>query len=163
MNRGIKTDLLSVAAGWVMIILIAGFCVRLADMIISGRTAYFFTASAESYMFWLEIIIGTILPVIILSRNRNKNLNLYISSILVISGFIMNRFNVSITGLARSSGADYFPSLDEITITLMLIVIAMFVFKKAAEFLPVFETDKPIPQKIIKDRKLKENKIILSE
>ena len=163
LDREIRTDLLSKAAGWVMIILIVEFFVRFTDLFVSGRAANLFYASYETYMFWLEIIVGVFLPVVLLSKNRGHKIVVYLSSVLVICGFILNRFNVSITGLEKSAGTSYFPSFDEISITMMLIVIAMFVFKKAAEFLPVFEQSRNLQQNPDAARKVNENKIILSE
>ncbi len=163
LGKSIRTDLLSRTAKWVMIILIAEFVVRMSDIIISGRAAYIFSSSYETYMFWLEMIVGIFIPIVLLSKKRGDKLILYLSSILVICGFILNRFNVSITGVERSAGASYFPSFDEISITMMLLVLAMFVFKKAAEYLPVFEPDKFSPRVPDTERKLHENKIILSE
>ena len=63
---------------------------------------------------------------------------LYIISICVISGFILNRMNVCITGFIESSGYNYFPSIDEISITLMLVVLALTAFRVVAKNFPVF-------------------------
>ena len=68
---------------------------------------------------------------------------IYLASICVISGLILNRLNVSITGLASSSGVNYFPSFDEISITMMLVVIAIFAFRLIAKNFAVFVSDEP--------------------
>jgi c(7)-type cytochrome triheme protein len=51
----------------------------------------------------------------------------------------MNRLNVSITGMERSSGVSYAPSLTEVSITLMIVAIGFAVFTLAAKYLPVFQ------------------------
>jgi hypothetical protein len=53
-------------------------------------------------------------------------------------GFLMNRLNVSITSLAAMSKVSYFPSINEISVTLMLCVIGMWTFKLIIENFPVF-------------------------
>ena len=53
----------------------------------------------------------------------------------------MNRINVSITSLAAMSTASYFPSLTEISVTLMLVVVGMWAFKLIIENFPVFSEE----------------------
>ena len=91
----------------------------------------------------MEIIIGTIIPIYLLGfgNYRNDKKWLFITSIFVLSGFILNRLNVCVTGLIKSSGYNYFPSFDEISITLMLVVFAVIAFRTVAKYFPVFESD----------------------
>ena len=53
-------------------------------------------------------------------------------------GIIMNRLNVSITGMERSSGVSYLPSLTEVSVTLMIVGAGFALFTLAARYLPVF-------------------------
>ena len=73
---------------------------------------------------------------------------LFIASGMVISGFILNRMNVCITGMAASSGVKYFPSVEEIAITFMLLVIALLAFRFVVRNFRVFE-DEEIPIRLI--------------
>ena len=63
---------------------------------------------------------------------------LYFASIFTISGFILNRMNVCVTSLVRSSGRLYRPSFEEISITLFLLLVAMVAFKLVVENFRVF-------------------------
>ncbi|MFA6977969.1 MAG: Ni/Fe-hydrogenase cytochrome b subunit [Ignavibacteriaceae bacterium] len=163
-HTGLKMDILSGAAFVVLIVLIIGFHLKIYDFIGTGKLDYLTILSTETYLFYLEIIVGTIIPICLLSQKkfRDDKKWLYISSISVISGLILNRLNVSVTGLAASSGVNYFPSFDEISITLMLVVLAVFAFRLVVKNFPVFideeENDEPLQEKS-KQR----NKIILSE
>jgi c(7)-type cytochrome triheme protein len=58
---------------------------------------------------------------------------------------VMNRLNVSITGMERSSGVSYAPSLTEVSVTLMIVGIGFTLFTLAAKYLPVFQhaTEEP--------------------
>ncbi len=87
---------------------------------------------------------------------------LYIISICVISGLILNRLNVSITGLAASSGVNYFPSFDEISITMMLVVLAIFAFRLIAKNFAVFVSEESEHSDNEKSA-VKSKQIILSE
>ena len=102
-NKGIKMDILSGAAFAVLIDLIIGFSLKAFDFISSGKLGILIVPSKETYLFYLEILIGTFIPVFLLSQKkvRQDRKWLYISTIFVISGFILNRFNVSTTGLER--------------------------------------------------------------
>ena len=148
-NTGLQMDVLSGAAFAVLIALIAGFLLKIYDFVENGKLIYLTIFSTETYLFYLEIILGTILPIYVLSfrKFREDKKWLYIISIFVISGLILNRLNVSITGLAASSGVNYFPSFDEISITMMLVVLALFAFRLIAKYFPLFvneESEDPV-------------------
>jgi Ni/Fe-hydrogenase subunit HybB-like protein len=142
-NHGLKMDILSVLGKIIFYVLIVGFVVKMADMIITGKLPYFFIPRTETYMFYTELIIGTFVPLYFLSQKkyRENRLLLYIASILVISGVVLNRMNVAITGMTASSKTAYFPSFNEVSITLMLVVAGMFAFKKIVENFPVFSDE----------------------
>ncbi len=139
-NTELKINVLSGAAFVVLITLIVGFSLKIYDFIINDKLIYLTIPSTETYLFYLEIIIGTIIPITLLSQKKYREDKkwLYLISVSVISGLILNRLNVSITGLAASSGVNYFPSFDEISITMMLVVLAIFTFRTIAKHFPVF-------------------------
>ncbi|MFA7228224.1 MAG: Ni/Fe-hydrogenase cytochrome b subunit [Melioribacteraceae bacterium] len=153
-NTGINLNVLSGAAFVVLIALSAGLLLKLYDFIDTGKLVYLTIPSTETYLFYLEIVLGTIVPIFLLSsrKYREDKKWLYIISVCVISGLILNRLNVSITGLAASSGVNYFPSFDEISITMMLVVLAIFAFRLIAENFPVFErqvSERPAPEPLL--------------
>jgi Ni/Fe-hydrogenase subunit HybB-like protein len=162
-NKGIKMNILSGAAFAVLIDLIISFSLKVFDFVYSGKLGLLSVPSKETYMFYLEILIGTFVPVFLLSQKkvREDRKWLYISTIFVISGFILNRFNVSITGLEKSAGFSYFPSFDEISITTMLVVLAMFAFRVVVKNFPVFEDDTPVQAE--QKNVLETKQIIVSE
>lgn len=146
----LRLKILSELSLVVLYVLIVEFLLKLIDLIYSDNLAYLFTDSMETWLFYLEIIIGTFIPIIILSNknNRENKWMLFIASGMVISGFILNRMNVCITGMAASSGVKYFPSIEEIAITFMLLVIALLVFRFVVRNFRVFE-DEEIPIRLI--------------
>jgi Ni/Fe-hydrogenase subunit HybB-like protein len=103
-----------------------------------------FAGTAEANMYLLEIIVGIILPLVILAGRKKKTESvngLVLGHILVIVGVLINRFNVSVSGLygfQSSTGSSYFPSLIEIMITLALAALGIFVFKLTAKYLALF-------------------------
>jgi Ni/Fe-hydrogenase subunit HybB-like protein len=100
--------------------------------------------SLEAGMFWLETALLAVPVLLVLpERVRSNPQALFASSAMVVGGFLVNRLNVSTTGLAASSGAGYFPSWMEISVTLMIVVIGLWVFSMAVRHLPVFQPAAP--------------------
>ncbi|MDP4172785.1 MAG: Ni/Fe-hydrogenase cytochrome b subunit [Bacteroidota bacterium] len=161
-NLGLRLDILSGLAKIVLYVLIIGFLVRITDMIITGKTPFLFLPRTETYMFYAEVIVGTFIPVYLLSqaKYRKSRMWLYVISIFTLSGFVLNRINVAVTGLVASSKTSYFPSFDEISITMMLVVLGMWAFKLVSTKFPVF-----VELENLKEEKLPEDsrEMILSE
>ena len=163
-NTGLKMNILSGASFVVLIALIAGLLLKIYDFVSNDKLIYLTIPSMETSLFYLEIIIGTIVPIYLLSykKFREDKKWLYIISICVISGLILNRLNVSITGLVASSGINYFPSFDEISITMMLVVLAIFAFRLIAKNFSVFLIEES-EEKGSNNSANKSKQIILSE
>jgi Ni/Fe-hydrogenase subunit HybB-like protein len=163
-NTGLKMNILSGASFVVLIALIAGLLLKIYDFASNDKLIYLTIPSMETSLFYLEIIIGTIVPIYLLSYKqfREDKKWLYIISICVISGLILNRLNVSITGLVASSGINYFPSFDEISVTMMLVVLAIFAFRLIAKNFSVFLIEES-EEKESNNSANKSKQIILSE
>ena len=163
-NTGLKMNILSGASFVVLIALITGLLLKIYDFVSNDKLIYLTIPSMETSLFYLEIIIGTIVPIYLLSykKFREDKKWLYIISICVISGLILNRLNVSITGLVASSGINYFPSFDEISITMMLVVLAIFAFRLIAKNFSVFLIEES-EEKESNNSANKSKQIILSE
>ncbi len=102
-----------------------------------------FNGTMEADMYLLEMSIGVIIPLcLLLIKSIRENItSIFYVNILVISGVLLNRLNVSIFGVYRAAsarGAGYFPSWMEIVVTLAFISFAIFGFKVAAKYLRVF-------------------------
>jgi Ni/Fe-hydrogenase subunit HybB-like protein len=140
-NHKLNLSLLSSISKVTLVMLIINIIVKSIDFIISGKLGYLFNISNEFYMFYLEIFIGTIIPVILLSfrKFRENRMWLYIISVFIIVGFLLNRLNVSLTSLTALANYSYFPSIYEISITMMIVVIGMWVFGLITKNFPVFE------------------------
>jgi Ni/Fe-hydrogenase subunit HybB-like protein len=62
----------------------------------------------------------------------------FTAALLIVLGFILNRMNVSITSLERYTNAGYFPTWQEISVSLMVIALGFAAFRLAVKYLPVF-------------------------
>lgn len=142
-NHGLKLNLLSACAFISFVFILINFTLKILYMSTAGKLPLLLVPSPATYLFYLEILVGTIVPGIFLSSRklRENRKYLYFSSVFIISGFLLNRLNVSVTSLAAMTKASYFPSISEISVTLMLCTIGMWVFKLAIENLPVFSEE----------------------
>ena len=64
--------------------------------------------------------------------------------------------NVSITGMARSSGVAYFPTWMEMAVTAFIVAVGFVVFALAVRYLPIFKS----AEDEVKAEKAKEGRTI---
>jgi Ni/Fe-hydrogenase subunit HybB-like protein len=91
-------------------------------------------------MFLLEMILGVALPVCLLSFQtiRHSERGLVVGAFLAVLGFVVNRLNVSLTGMEAAAGVAYLPSFMEVTVSVGLVAVGFAAFAVAARRLPVF-------------------------
>jgi Ni/Fe-hydrogenase subunit HybB-like protein len=139
LGRGLELPLLQSIGKALFVALGVYGAVRLGDLANRGVLGQAFSGGRESLFFQLELAIGVILPMALLAvpavrRNAGR---LYGAALLVVAGFIVDRLNVSITGLEGAQGAQYVPSAAEGIITIMLVAIGVAAFGLAVRFLPI--------------------------
>jgi Ni/Fe-hydrogenase subunit HybB-like protein len=113
---------------------------RFEDLHDRGVLTLLFQPRYETYLFWLEVVLGQLLPIVLLliPRVRRNANGLYLSSVLVVLGFITNRLNVSITGMEAWAGFRYIPKWTEMAVTAMIIATGFAVFGLATKYLRIF-------------------------
>ncbi|MGD8780238.1 MAG: Ni/Fe-hydrogenase cytochrome b subunit [Ignavibacteria bacterium] len=154
-GHGLNINLLSRVAKIAYVFLIITVLAKFIDLTLENKLGYLFLNLPETYFFWGEIFIGFIIPIALLSRRevRESRFWLYITSIFVIAGFLFNRLNVSITSLMRSSGVEYFPSIYEIGITMMLVTVGIWLFSLLSNYFPVFEHEEEVHRELNEEYK----------
>jgi Ni/Fe-hydrogenase subunit HybB-like protein len=148
LGRGLEMPLLASVGKAVFAALGVYAAVRLSDMARRGVLGEIFSGSREAGFFQLEMVIGVILPMALLTFRavRRNSGRLYGAALLVVAGFVVNRLNVSITGLEGAQGGHYVPALGEAIITLMLVGLGMAAFGLAVRFLPIMsKVEEPEP------------------
>jgi Ni/Fe-hydrogenase subunit HybB-like protein len=116
---------------------------RLQDLWRRGALVHLREPSTETVLFVLEIGLGLLVPLFLLlpRRVREDREGLFAAAVLVITGFLLNRLNVSITGLEYSAHAHYFPKWTEVAVTLSMVGIGFVCFALAVRYLNVFEAE----------------------
>jgi len=142
-KRGLELDQLRGLARVTVVVLAVYLVLRINDLIMQGHFGLIFVFNQEAVLFWGEICLGVILPMILFAirKVRTNKHGLFFAALLTIMGFVLNRLNVAVTGLQRSSGTHYFPSWMELVVTMMLIGIGFLAFALAAKYLNVFSKE----------------------
>lgn len=139
---GRETELpLLVGLGKGMVAVLALYGVlRVEDLARRGTLRLLREPSTETVLFVLEAALGLVIPLALLvfRRLRESREGLFAAAILVIVGFILNRLNVSISGMAASSGTHYFPKWTEVSVTLSLVAVGFLCFAWAVRYFNVF-------------------------
>ncbi|MBI4547572.1 MAG: Ni/Fe-hydrogenase cytochrome b subunit [Ignavibacteriae bacterium] len=151
-KKGLELHLLADIARASVVILAAYLTMKIMDLIDRSTISLLFLPRMETYLYWLEIVVGVVAPLFLLSllKVRQYHNGLFFSAVMIILGFILNRMNISITGMEAWAGLSYFPTWMEITVTMAIVTVGFIIFRLAAKYLPLFtheyetQTLKPI-------------------
>jgi Ni/Fe-hydrogenase subunit HybB-like protein len=144
-GRRLELPLLSDLGKVIVWVLSIFLVLRVQDLMHRGVVSLALGNNYEARLFQAEIILGVIAPIIFLAipKIRQNQLGLFVSSLMVITGFIFNRLNVSITGMERAAGFSYMPSLSEAAVTLSIVGIGCLIFALAVRYLDIFPEASP--------------------
>jgi Ni/Fe-hydrogenase subunit HybB-like protein len=153
-KRGLELPLLADVGKIAVVALAVYATIRLVDLMSRGVLSLVLVPRTETYLWWAEIGLGVLLPMVLLRfrRMRENPATLFFGAVCVILGFVLNRMNVSITGMEASAGVRYFPSWIEIMVTFSIVTAGFIVFGAAARHLPVFVHAEPEPEPIVRER-----------
>jgi Ni/Fe-hydrogenase subunit HybB-like protein len=139
-KRRLEMHVLTEVGRAVLVILAVYLVLKTKDLYNRDALGLMFDGSNEGNMFLLEMGLGVVAPLFLLGmrKMRESQGGLFIASLMVIFGFVVNRLNVSITGMLASSGVSYFPSFMEIGATVFLVALGFAAFGAAVKYLPIF-------------------------
>jgi Ni/Fe-hydrogenase subunit HybB-like protein len=153
-HRGLEIHLLEKLARAIPIVLAVYLIVRFTQLALAGDLQYIFNSGLMSILFWTEIIIGSITPLILFSikKIRQSPRGLLTSSIILLVGMILDRFDVSWLAVKHPDpmtyipnlmafNAHYIPSLPEISISIGIFSAGILAFGLIAKYLPLFEEE----------------------
>lgn len=145
-KRGLELHLLSEISRVSVVMLAVYLAMKIVDLLSNSNISLVFKPRIETYLYWMEIVVGVVVPIVLFSfeRIRTSSRGLFIGALFIIVGFILNRMNISITSLESWAGVSYFPTWMEIGITLTIVTAGFVVFRLAAKHLPIFKHKQPI-------------------
>jgi len=107
---------------------------KLVDLAVAGEIGLVFSAYPQNLLWWGEIIIGVILPIILLSTPdlRQSRSGIFWSAVLVVVGLMFN----------------HFPHWMEIAVSAGLVADALLVIWLAHHFLPIIGPKNQIQEQV---------------
>jgi Ni/Fe-hydrogenase subunit HybB-like protein len=127
--------------GW-MLPWILGFylVLKLGELLITEELGLLFSSGIYSLIFWGELIIGVIIPIVLFSIKKvrlSRGWTLT-GALLVAAGIAFNRFNVSWFAIEPISDIHYYPSWMEVAILAGVFSGVLLVYTLIAHYFPVF-------------------------
>ena len=100
------------------------------------------------YWFLVEVLGFVLVPGFMFAFGfKNRSLNIIkVASVMALVGIILNRLNVSIISFNWYADIHYFPTWQEIVVTLTVIFTEIWVFRWVVTRMPVFSSDYRVQQ-----------------
>jgi Ni/Fe-hydrogenase subunit HybB-like protein len=116
--------------------------IRMVELFVTGKYEYLLQGGTPALFYLVEIIGGVIVPIFYFSdrQTRNDIHGQVWGGFFVMGGLIMNRLN---SALVFFQGDFYFPSWQELAVTIGLTCLGIIIFDAAVRFLPMFPEPKP--------------------
>jgi len=147
-GRKVEVDLLGTLGKGAMWVLVVYLILRGGDLWFTGDLGAVFRFDSQSIWFWIEAVVGVILPIILFAQAsiRKSESGLLFTSLLVIVGVFLNRFNATLTAqavnrftvAAVTETASYTPHWMEYAVQIGVLAAATLVWYFAARLLPIF-------------------------
>jgi Ni/Fe-hydrogenase subunit HybB-like protein len=95
------------------------------------------------YWYLVEVLGFVLVPGLMFAFGfRNRSLNIIkIASVLALIGIVLNRLNISFITFNWYADVHYYPSWQEIVVTLMIIFTEIWIFRWVVTRMPVFSSD----------------------
>ncbi len=152
-QRGLETHLLEKLARAIPYVLGLYLILKFAQLAFSGNFMLLFTSGWMSALFWTEILISSVIPLILFSMKqvRQSPRGLLISAIILLLGMILNRFDVSWFAVKHPNPityvptfmnqVHYVPSIPEVALSAGIFSAGILAFGLIAKYFPVFEDE----------------------
>ena len=139
-GRHLEMDVLEPLGRAMVVVLGVYGLLRLQTLAKNGALAELRRPGYEGWMFLVEVTLGVVLPVLLLAipRVRTDPRGLVAGAFLAVLGLVVNRLNVSVTGMEAAAGMRYLPSWMEIVVSLGLVGLGFAAFTLAVRYLPIF-------------------------
>jgi Ni/Fe-hydrogenase subunit HybB-like protein len=136
-----ERHVLSSLAAFVPVLLGAYLAAKVVDLTLRDAWPYVFEGSLQSTMWLIEVLVGVVVPIVILSitRMRRSMAALFAAaSLVILFGVALNRINVFLIAYKPLYGTKpYFPSIFEMAVTIGLVATLVLVYRAVVMIFPV--------------------------
>jgi Ni/Fe-hydrogenase subunit HybB-like protein len=132
--RGLTTIVASVAVLYLVL--------KVGDLLVRGELGLLFSAGRYSAMWWLEVGLGVIVPILLtfVPSLRERRGAPVLAAMLVLGGVMLNRFNATMFGQMLPPGTTYSPHLLEWVSTIGILAAAVLAWCIAVRVLVIFDS-----------------------
>jgi len=144
-----ETKVLSSIARYTPVLLGVYLAMKIGDLTLRNAWPYVLEGSLQSFMYIIELGVGVVTPMILLSmpRVRRSISGLFTAAAMVIGGVALNRINVFLIAYKPLyAEKTYFPSVYEIAVTLGLIATLVLVYRFIVMTFPVITAPHEVKQ-----------------
>jgi len=142
-KRPLETSMLSGLArlvGWLLLIFLV---IRFAVLIWNGNIGLVFAGDMNSIMFLIETLLFLLPVVLLLNKQKRRQPHiLFISAVSALMAGILYRFDAFLVAFSPGHGYHYFPSFQEIMITVGIISLELMLYLIFIKRLPVMPETK---------------------
>ena len=140
LNRSLETSLMTDLGRAAAIILFLYLAIKFADVTARGAWGLVLERKFQGGLFLAEMLLGVALPAMLMSfrKLRDQPRVLLAASLLVMTGVVLNRMNVSWFGMSVNDQLNYYPTWMEIALSLAFVTAGTVAFFLAVRFLPIF-------------------------
>lgn len=113
---------------------------RAIDLVLRGVGTELLILTPQSLAFWIEVLVGLIVPLAILLTPEFAASGrwLFVGSLMVIAGLLINRMNIAVVGITSTYGAAYYPHWMEVAITAGIVAAGVLAYIVICSNFPVF-------------------------
>jgi Ni/Fe-hydrogenase subunit HybB-like protein len=141
-----EMDVLSRLGSFVATLLGLYLAFKVGDMVIRETFVYLSEITTESVFFAVEMVVGIVIPLrMLMSRKVRRSPSLlFVASLLIVLGVLLNRINTFIVAYSPSYGLEpYFPSFGEISVTVGFAATMVLLYRVAVRIFPIISVAKP--------------------
>jgi Ni/Fe-hydrogenase subunit HybB-like protein len=135
-----EKKVLSSIARYTPVLLGVYLAMKIGDLTLRNAWPYVFEGSLQSFMYIIELGIGVVAPIILLSMSRVRRSisGLFTAAAMVVGGVALNRINVFLIAYKPLyPEKTYFPSVYEFAVTLGLIATLVLAYRFIVMTFPV--------------------------
>lgn len=110
--------------------------VRVGDVIVRGHTDLMFVFDVQGTMFWIENVLFVLPVLMLLSGTHNLGMLFRQAIVAAVAGAVY-RFDTFLVAFSPGQGWHYFPSVQEVFITLGLVAIEIAIYIAVVKTFPI--------------------------
>ncbi len=140
-GRSLKIKTMAKLSWFIPWILAFYLVIKFGELVITEEWDLLFSSGTYSAMFWTEIVLGVLVPIVLFSIKQVRFSRTWslIGALFVMGGAVLNRFNVTWFAIAGVDGETYSPHWMEIAVLVGVVAGVVTVYSVIARYFPVYE------------------------